>query len=623
MAIEDIIANAEARADSALADAQNALDSATDAIRDITAITVLPGPIGLPDIENFVPAVAPNLTAVVVDTTGAPGSEPVLESIPDPLTGVTEPVLSAVAPDYTEPTQPSAPGEAPAAPEITTDFDEPAAPDLDVGSIPVPNIIDKVAPSAPELLIPEFEELAPVNNAVAPSALDQSFLSNYRALAPDFVATLEAQFDGALAKLGPQFSELEDRLTELADGNGTYREAIEAAIFERARDKINAEFVRARDGVYDEAAQRGYTLPPGAVATSMRAIRSAAADAAARAASETAIKQAELQQENIRFALDQIQRLKSTVITASISYHQSLVTLNAQAITAAQSIVNALVESYNVAVRAYSSKVESFRAQVSAYEASLRGVTAKVEIYRSEIAAFEAGITADRSKVDVYRSRIDALNSAATLYRSQIDAVVSLAQLERTKVDAYQAQVQGYAAKVQAYNAQWQGYAAAVNGQLAKVQVYSERIKAYNAEVDAYKTKVDAKKLQVEAAVSKNELQVRKYATQWQGYAAKMQAEGTKAQAIADQNRVLLGDYTVANQAAVAAQQASAERARAIAQVAIERSKLDVGTLLQSAQLQLDKAKAVASGVATIGQSYASLAGSALSGINSLAAKYD
>ena len=410
-------------------------------------------------------------------------------------------------------------------------------------------VAERETPIAPQVILPTFDAMAPTGEPDAPTDLAGKFTLAYRENAPSFFSMLEGHIDAHLSKVNPRFHEqmgaIEDKLAGYLQGGTALTPATQSAIHERTRDKVNAEFRRARDTAYSDAARRGLTIPDGALFSAVRQSRQDGADANARAVTEIAIKQAELEQANMQFAISASAQLRSSVIQSAIAYHQGLISLNGQAVEAARDVLGAIVQAYNVSVQAFGARLDAYKAEASVYEARLRAVMTHIEKYRAEIQALEALTQVDTTRVNAYRAKIDAMGALADIYRTQVDAVISRAGLEKLKIDAFGAQVQSYQARVQGYTAAWQGYGAAVNGEEAKAKIYAEQIGGFRALVDAgnamaatYKTRVDAlidranlQKLKLEsfsAQVQAYSAQVQGANSEWQGFESQVRAEDIK-----------------------------------------------------------------------------------------------
>ena len=577
--IDTLITNADKRADDSTALATAFLDGSMLQLQSMYENPGLIGSSGVRDPDSpggFIPATPPTLVEMVLDTAGAPEAPPVTEPLPEVMEGMQPPpTFTALPPTMLLPPRPAELGAfTERAPDINTQLQIGAAPSMEAGAIPTapditmpakpgglrqllstsptirtdfvvpeppqllerigeaPTVRDRAEPDAPQFDIPAFSVAAPVAPGDAPPELTAELIASYRETAPIFIATLEGQIDARLDKVNPEFrtqmSLLEGKLRSFIIDQGTaLRPEVENAIYERSKDKISAEFRRARDTAFSDAAKRGLTLPDGSAYAAIRQARLAGADANSRAAVEIAVKQAEMEQQNIQFAITTSNQLRATVLQASVAYHQALVSINGQAVDMAKTVVNNIIETYNMSLKVYSAKVDAYKAEVAVYEAHLRAIATKVDIYRAQISALQALVQVDATRIDAYKSSIDALQAIAGIYQSQIQSLAAQTSIEKLKIEAFGAEVEAYRAEAQAKSSEWQGYAAAVGGEEAKAKLYA-------ASMDGYRALVDSKRAQMEGYKVSADVQIARLGAERlkiEGYAAKVQAHAAMAQA--------------------------------------------------------------------------------------------
>ena len=627
MTVASLISEAQGRTTSLTASAQTALSSAISAVSNMGyTITTFNGATLPATPAAQINLTPPTLTAIALDLPADPGDAPAYQDI-SAIEAGTVPALSVSAPTISLPTSPSQlAGFSGTTPTITTSFVFPEPPsELTNPLLAAPNLTDRAEPTAPQVSLPAFEALTPVDNTVAPTNLDTTFSNAYAGAAPSMISAVNGYVDAMLLQRNPQYSAqmaaIEAQLTRYLAGGTGLNAAVENAIYARAQSKNDAEARRVRDAAYAEAAKRGFTLPTGALMAAQQTARQAGADNNAKASTEITVLQAEMEQKNLQFAVTTSTALRTTVLNATLSYMQNLSQLNGQAIDYAKTVLSSILEMYNTAVKAYSVKLEGYKAEAVVYETRLKGAMAGIELYKAEIQALEALTQVDKARVDVYRARIDSLTALSNVYRAQIEAVQGRASLEKLKLDLFQTQVQAYTAQVQGKNAEWQGYTAAINGQQAKAQIYATQIQAYGAQVQAYKTGIEAKAEVVKAAATTNEARARQYSAMVQGYQTVVQAKGQVASTALENQRQQVVAFQAQTQAAIGNAQVQNEYYKATSMVAIENAKLAISTAFQSADVKRAYSASLAQLHTANAQIYGNLAGAALAGINTLASE--
>lgn len=624
MSVDSLIAGAEARATSLLSGATAAFSAATGAIANMgyTAInyTPLPSPAQPPVPAALVP---PTLSDITLDISDAPADAPDYITV-EAFSAGSAPEFTATAPGISSPSKPSELSQfQQQLPDLNLNVALPEAPELIMPEAPTFTV--RTEPTAPTVVLPTFDALKPEDTTVVPTDIEASFDNAYRSASPTMTAAINGYVDAELAKINPQYhiqmAAIESQLsTYLAGGTGLKTE-VEDAIYARAQAKNDLEAKRVQDAVLADTAARGFTLPNGAMFSAMTRARQDAANNNAKAANEIAIAQAEMEQKNLQFAVTTSASLRSTILNATLNYMQNVTAINGQALDYAKSVLSSIVEMYNVSVRAYTAKLEGYKAEASVFEVRMRGTLTGIEIYKAEIAALQALTQVDQSKVDIYKARIEVLTASMHMYRSRIEAIVSVASLERVKVDAFQAQVQAYGAQVQAKNAEWQGYSAELSGETAKVQIYSAQAQAYSARVQGYRAEVEAKGEASRAAAATNAALAQQYAASVDGYKAVVTAKGEVARTKIENQRQTILAYQAASQAQVANAQMQTESYKASQSVTIENAKMAIQAMTTSAEMKHKYAEALARISNSNAVIHGNLAGSALAGINTLASQ--
>ena len=625
MTVESLISGAEARASSLLAGATSAISAATSAVTNMGYTQISYNPLPAPPAPpTSGPDEPPELDENSPDFSDDAPDDPEYDVIQPFEAGEAPPLFDEKAPildKISKPAELSAFSES--LPSLDLNTALPPAPSLITP--PDPTFTEHTEPEYEALPLPTFDGQKPVDTTVVPTEIEVSFNAAYREASPTMTAAIAGYVDAQLVKMNPQYhaqmAAIEGQLTKYLAGGTGLKPEVEDAIYARAQAKNDLEAKRVQDAVLADTAARGFTLPTGVMTAAMIRARQDAANNNAKAANEIAIAQAEMEQKNLQFAVTTSAGLRATVLNATLSYMQNLTTINGQALDYAKSVLSSIIEMYNTSVKAFTAKLEAYKAEASVYDVRMRGALTGIEIYKAEISAFQALTQADHTKVEVYKARIDVLTAKATLYRTRVDAAVSAASMERLKLDAFQAKVQAYGAQVQAKNAEWQGYLAKLSGENAKVQVFTAQAQAYSAQVQGYRAGEEAKSEASKAAAALNTAKAQQYAAATDGYKAVVMAKGEVARAKIENQRTLILAYQAASHAQVASAQMQTESYKATQQVAIENAKMTIQAMVTSAELKYKYGEALARVANSNAVIHGNLAGSALAGINTLASQ--
>lgn len=622
--VDQYITAAKTYASDTLRDGQSALNSAVQTINSVGYLMPYVDPLNLE--QTLTPPVlesVPDMLGANLELPAEPGEGPAYQNIGG-IDTAGAPTLSATKPTLSMPVKP---GQLPeftqSLPTINTTVAFPEPPSqLTNPLVDEPVLTERAEPAKPLVSLPGFTAVLPRNDALAPTDLDQKMEVQYRGMAPAMMTALEGQVDAMLAKHNPQYhaqmARIEAQLQKYLDGGTALKPAVEDAIYERARDKQNAEYRRARDASWTDAANRGFTIPTGAVHTAIQAARQNAADNLARASTEIAIAQAEMEQKNLQFAVTTSTGLRTTILNAALGYHQNLVQINGQAIGYAKDVVGLLVETYNIAIKAYSASLDGYRAEVQAYEVKLRGAMTGIELYKAEVDALRSLVQVDMAKVEVYRARMDTLKTLSDVYRSRIDAIIAKANMEKLKLELFQSQVQAYSARVSAKNAEWQGYRSAVDGEQAQVQLYTAQVQGYSAEVQGWRTKIEGQAEAVRAAATVNNARAQQYEAQVRAYSAVVNARGEVARTKLESDRQVLLAFQAKTQAAVSYANMAATYYKTKADTMVSYSGQQLQAQLGMADSMRNYQSAIAQLAISASNQYTGLAQTAMSGMNTL-----
>lgn len=472
------------------------------------------------------------------------GSAPSMENIPAGNYG-SAPVLSANNPGFTSPATPSQLRTFNTAAPSTAELYVPPPPDslYDLNLTP-PTLTEIIVPPAPTVALPEFLATSPDTAVATPTDFAAQFEQDYADTAVSMRNAVGGAVDAYLLSINPQFAsqmgKLETLLSTYMDGGTALPVAVEQAIYNRARDKVNGEYLKTRDQITKEGAARGFTIPGGAMHSALNQARQGLSDANARAAMDIAIKQAEMEQANIQFAVTQSANLRGVVLNAALSYMANMIQLNGQSIEYAKSVLQASIALYETMVKIVTARIEIYKAEAQVYEIRLKAVLSIYDVYLAEVKALQAQADIDKAKVDAFSAQANAYGALANAYKAVIDGVVAKADVEKLKVSIFQAQVQAFSAEVGAKQAEWQGFTAQVQGETAKLGAYETEVKAYSAEVGAYATQVQAYESEVKAVTAKNEGAYRTYGAAVQAYVALVSgaSEAVKAEVSAFSGQV-------------------------------------------------------------------------------------
>ncbi len=545
---ENLILAAEARVSLFILEVNEKLKDLDDRIRDLSfdGVTWTPIALATPLVADPLPEL-PAIDNPTLTLPPAPGDAPELQEISAADIGEV-PVNTAVKPTFDFGNMPSGLRGSPTTPEVNTEFDFPEMPNALSNDLPLlAEFLTHPVPFSPELLVPAFDVREPDRPAAPPTDGEEVMARNYAQMSLTMRANVDGYVDAYIRQHSPnyftQMAAIEAQLAKYLEGGTGLAADVELAIFNRGRERNDLEARRVEATLLNEAASRGFTIPGGALLSTMARARQEAANNNNKTSNEIVVMQAEMEQKNLQFAVTTTNALHDAMRNSAIAYMNVLVSLNGQAMDYAKAVFTNMVTLYNASLAYYATQVEVFKTHLSVFQSKLQAEMAKLEIFKGEIAAFEALNQADKTRAEVYSARLNALNVLAGVYKTQVDTVVAKASLQKLKLELFQAEVQAFGTEAQAKNAEWSGYTARLSGEETKARVYASEISAYNAELDAFKTTISAKLAEIDMIAKTNQALSSNYDSTVRSYVAQVQAESARSGAQNDNNRMVMTEF--------------------------------------------------------------------------------
>lgn len=208
---------------------------------------------------------------------------------------------------------------------------------------------------------------------------------------------LEDQMAGWVATYFPAIDpciaeDIDDWICSTIENGGTgIPIAVENAIWERARARDVIEGLRMEEEATYQFAARGFSLPPGALANRLLRVQQEAANKSSTISRDTAIKNIEIEIENIRFAIEQGIKLRIAVQESLVNVMRALLLIPQTAVDYANALAQAKQRLWDAASAYYSALVNAEELQV---RAQIANQTANVELQKADVAAYGHKVTA-------------------------------------------------------------------------------------------------------------------------------------------------------------------------------------------------------------------------------------
>lgn len=374
---------------------------------------------------------------------------------------------------------------------------------------------------------------------------------------------------------GPDYAsalleELKAKLLQRMQGGTGLDPAVEQAIWDRARDRETFIALANQADISRQSEALGFSLPPGVVAAQLRAAQQDFHDKLSGLSRDIAIKQAELEQANLKDAIASGMQLEATLIDYAWKMEQI-------AFDSAKAYADNALGVHNAAVERFRALLQGYESYASVYKTIIDSELAKVEVYKAQLDAENTKANINKTLVDAYKAQIDASLAQVEIFRAQVSAAQTLVQLEQAKIGAAGEQIRAFVAQVNAETAKVEAYKAQVSAEATKADMFRTRVQAYSA-------KVGAQAERARAEVTRYSALYQAKASEWDGYRAKVQAESERIRALGIQSNALLDGY----RAATAATVAEAEMHTKVWETQIKQYEAGQNITLQTAKINTD-----------------------------------
>lgn len=547
-----------------------------------------------------------NYSAPTVTVTWSSIAAPALPDVPDiPVLPTIESATIDSPIDFTE-----------SAPTFTIDstFEDaptvtiPEAPALTFGEVPqIPAVGEVSIPAVPTYTMPDAPTLLSLGTATLSGADFREDQHDELLTSPTLtlVSPTPYSYTEAAEYTSALLSSLKDKLGARLQGGTGLSAEVEQAIWDRARSRENSvslgnelEVLRTSEGL-------GFKLPAGVTAAQLRSAQLETSSKNSSLSRDIAVKQADLEQTNLKEAIAEGIGLESKLV--DYSFQLERLTFE----SAKEAAANA-VEVQNLAVRQYAGLVAGYEAFIKGYSAVIDSQTKKVEIYKAELQAEQTKAQINSTLIDQYRASIDAVKAQISVYQVQIEGAKALVDLEKLKVEAVSEQIRAYVAGVNAQTAKIESFKASVQAQGAVVEIYRTKAAAFSSVVGAQTEKA-------RADLGRYEATIRAKALEWDGFKSRIEAERARLLALTSQSSSLVDGFRAAASAVEAKANSQARLwetqirdYEAGQNIVLAASKMNTEAFISTRQAQIDSAKVGA-------QVYAQLTSSAYSIVNASA----
>lgn len=376
------------------------------------------------------------------------------------------------------------------APAINLDIPVPVE---SLATLPVrPDVLDVAIPTAADPLLPDVPSLQAIEVPSPPELNLPNFdavLGNAPSVPAIGFAWTEAPYQSGL------LDTLRNTLQAWVDGASTgLSPAVEAALWNRGRDREQASALQATDTLLSTFAVRGFARPPGAAAVALQRAAQLLNDTNVTSSREIAVQQAQLEQGNRHFAM-------TTALGVETQLMQYVGQVATRALDAAKFAASVGLDIFRAEVQAYQADIQAFGVRAEVFKAVLQAELAKLDVFRARIEAQKLIGEVNQQLVALYSARVNAATTLIEMFRARIQGAQAAAEVQRTKIQAYAAEVGAYGESVRANASRFDAYATQVKAEVSKVETFKVQADAYTSQVQGFAALVNARKVEKDAEI--------------------------------------------------------------------------------------------------------------------------
>lgn len=263
----------------------------------------------------------------------------------------------------------------------------------------------------PDVLIPRIAEAASIEN------FQHWWTGAIDTLADQFADFIKQYFPNECGYLQAAQRWICDTLEK---GGTGINPIVEQQIWARDRSRLLADARSQEAELLDGFAARRYPIPPGAAVGAVLKLRGEAAGKIAQASRDVAIKQAEIEIENVKFAVDKAISLYSAAMGAAGDYIKSLVSSSGNmsqllpSVTDSQSrLIGAAADYYRARIQ-----VEDLRLKAAMpngewrQQANVKNVDNEMQAMRNRV---DAAIEAAKAMAQQASAALNAMHASASM----------------------------------------------------------------------------------------------------------------------------------------------------------------------------------------------------------------
>jgi hypothetical protein len=249
---------------------------------------------------------------------------------------------------------------------------------------------------------------------------------------------------------------------------------------------------KATAEAFDTFANKGFTMPPGALVAQVNAVAEQGRLQANALQREVMTKVADIEVENLRFAVSQSVAVEQLLMNIFNNAAQRTFEIARFTVESQIQLYNAKISLYNTLAGAYATRAQVFKIKTDA-------ALAQLDVYRLQLEGQKLVGEINQQRVVTFNAKVQALLTQVEIYKADMQGAQLKTEVIRTQLEAYRTDVQAYAERIGADKLRFDAYRTQVDGEVAKVgvleaeaRVFGERVRAADVQANIQFKSVDA-----------------------------------------------------------------------------------------------------------------------------------
>jgi hypothetical protein len=314
-------------------------------------------------------------------------------------------------------------------------------------------------------------------------------------------------------------------INALQNGGTMLLPAIEQQIMDRELERTLLELQREKDRIASEWAGRGFLLPDGVLTAQLMRADMEFANKRLDTSRDIAIKQAELEQENLRNMIQQTIGFGTILKDVWVDVQRRTFEASKALADGGLAVVKTLIERYTA-------RVEAYKTQGIVYEAIVRAAEIRANIYKIEVEAAHLTVEVNSALIEIYKAQLSAVELLFNLFKTELQAAQIQLDIVKTQVEIFVSQVKAYSTQIEAQGQLITNYKTKVESQGIIASAYKSEVDAYVGEVSAAVSKAELKVKEADAKIANNNSLTQMYTAEIEEYKAALQGAVARVNAL-------------------------------------------------------------------------------------------